>query len=578
MTIGGIVAIALGIAAVFGSVRALHDGRRNRATRIALQLAAAGLLYACLFPPTTHESFLANELTVLTPGATTQQLDALGAAATVVALPGVDAARGIERAPDLGTALRRHPQSRQLRVVGGGLPARDRDAARGLVARFDAAPLPRGLVELDAPAAVRAGSVWRLGGRVVGVADGRVELRDPAGAVVDGAAFGSDGRFALSAPAKAAGAALFALHVRGRDGQSVDEVPVPLVARAGEPLRVLLLAGAPDPELKYLRRWAVDAGVRLDSRLALTEGVALTEGAVALDAAAFAQADLVLIDERAWAALDRAQKQALRAAVRAGLGLLLRVTGPLPAPVAAEWSALGFALHARDPLPAVALDHALGLPDSGLVFARRAIDVQADGATALLRADDGAALALWRADGQGRIGLWWLADSWRLALGGERARYATLWSDTLAALARARGTSVPTLPRDPRVDERAVLCGLAADAAIETPSGERAALVIEHTAVQSACAAYWPAQSGWHTLVSGGSRWPLRVRAADEARALAGAENARATRALVGGATAPADIATRPIPRPRWPFFLAWLAAMTLLWVIERRGARAAQM
>lgn len=578
MNIEWIVAIALGIAAVLACVRALRDGGRNRATRIALQFAAAGLLYVLLFPPTTRESFSADELTVLTPGATAGQIDALDAAATVVALPGADAARGIERAPDLGTALRRHPQSRQLRIVGGGLPARDRDAAHGLAIRFDAAPLPRGVVELDAPATVRAGSTWRLGGRVEGIAGGNVELRDSAGAVAANAALDKEGRFALHAQAKAAGETLFALRVQDRDGQPVETIPVPLLARAGESLRVLLLAGAPDPELKYLRRWAVDAGVRLDSRMALSEGVALTEGAAALDPAALRAADIAIIDERAWATLGSAQKQAVAAEVRDGLGLLLRVTGPVSAPVAAEWAALGFALQTRDPLPAVALDHTLGLHDSGLTFTSQPLAVDAKDGAPLLRADDGATLASWRADGHGRVALWWLADSWRLALGGERARYATLWSDTLATLARARGAIAPTLPRDARVDERALLCGLAPDAAIETTNGERVALVIEHDDGHSDCAAYWPAQSGWHTLVSAGIRWPFHVRAADEARALASAENARATRALVGGETAQADIATRPIPLPRWPFFLAWLAAMTLLWVIERCAARAEQM
>jgi hypothetical protein len=465
-----------------------------------------------------------------------------------------------------------------LRIVGGGLTARDRDAAQGLAIRFDAAPLPRGLAELDAPTSVDTGSVWRLGGRVEGVAGGKVELRDPGGAVVANAALDKDGRFALHAEAKAAGAVLFALRVQDHDGQLVEEIPVPLRARAGESPRVLLLAGAPDPELKYLRRWAVDAGVRLDSRVALSEGVALTEGTAALDSATLRAADIAIIDERAWAMLAAAQKQAVAAAVHDGLGVLLRVTGPLPAPVVAEWAALGFSLQARDPLPAIALDNTLGLHDSGLTFTSQPLAVAAKDAAPLLRADDGTPLALWRANGQGRIGLWWLADSWRLALGGERTRYATLWSDTLATLARARGTPAPTLPRDARVDERALLCGLAPDATIETQHGEHIALLVEHGVGQSDCAAYWPTQSGWHTLVSARTRWPFHVRAADEARALASAENARATSALVGGATAQAGIATRPIPLPRWPFFLTWLAAMALLWVIERHAARAAQM
>ncbi|MEP7098389.1 MAG: carboxypeptidase regulatory-like domain-containing protein, partial [Dokdonella sp.] len=121
MNIEWLVAIALGLAAALGFVRTLRDRSRLRVVRIALQLVVAGLLYVLLFPPLSQEPFSADELTVLTPGVTAAQINAIGVAATIVALPGVDAALGIERAPDLGTALRRHPQSRQLHIVGGGL-------------------------------------------------------------------------------------------------------------------------------------------------------------------------------------------------------------------------------------------------------------------------------------------------------------------------------------------------------------------------------------------------------------------------------------------------------------------------
>ncbi len=573
-----IAAILLALGALLAIVRALRDARAHRAMRIVLQLAVAALLYPCLFPPSTQESFAAGELVALTPGATAVQMDALGGGSTVVALPGLPERSGVERVPDLGTALRRHPELRRLHIVGGGLPLRDRDAARGLVAAFDMAPLPRGVVELDVPADARAGSVWTLSGRVEGVVDGKVELRDPSGAVVASRMLDADGSFALDAQAKAEGETLFALRVLDRDGARVEDVSVPLAARHGAALNVQLLAGAPDPELKYLRRWALDAGVQLDSRIVLSGGIAMTEGHAALDAEGLRKADLAIVDERAWASLGTAQKNALVAAVRGGLGLLLRVTGSIPEPVATEWSALGFRTQASDGATAVSLAKAFDLPGAAPAFTRRALDVDATDAVPLLRADDGAPLALWRVQGEGRIALWWLSDSWRLALAGDHARYGTLWSDTFATLARARGPSPPSLPREARVDERAVFCGVTSDAAIEATDGERVALVIEHDTASSGCAAYWPTQPGWHTLHSAGTRWPFHVRAADEARALASATRARATRALVGGATAQADIATRPIRLPRWPFFLTWLAAMTLLWIIERRAARAAQL
>lgn len=560
------VAIGLVLAVALGNWRAWH-APRHRTLRIGLNVAAGVLLYLCLFPPATREDFTAGELVVLTPGTTSAQLDALSLGATLVALPDVDAPRAIERAPDLGTALRRHADARRLRIVGGGLPPRDREAARGLVAAFDAAPLPRGLVELDTPHAVRAGSVWRLGGRVEGIPGGRVELRDPSGAVVTAQALDAQDRFDLHATAKGEGAALFAVNVLDRDGARVDSAAVPLFARAGAPLKILLLAGAPDPELKYLRRWAADAGFAFDSRIGLSDGVALTEGTLALNEPSLRAADIAILDERAWAALDANQKQALGAAVRDGLGLLLRVTGPVPEPVAAEWAQWGYRVQTSEPVAAVKLDRTLGLAASDLAFARRALAIDANDAAPLLRADDGATLAWVGNRGRGRVALWLLVDSYRLSLGGAAAAFGTLWSDALSAVARARGEDEPALAAFARIDERVVSCGVAADAVVESEAGARTALPVEGA---GRCAAYWPDAPGWHDLLEGGRRWPFFVRARDEAPGLAAGDAVRATRVLVGASSSVSDIATRERALPRWPFFLVWLAATALLWLLER--------
>jgi hypothetical protein len=569
-----VVMILAGAGVLIGSVRAWRSQRRHRMLVIALQIVAAALLVLCLFPPTTQENFAAGEMQVLTPAATPEQLAGVSAGATVIALPGAPDLRGAERVPDLGTALRRHPDLRSLHVIGGGLPARDRDAARGIVTRFDAAALPQGVVDLDAPEWVDAGSVWRLGGRVERVAQGRIEFRDPADVVVAAAPLDADGRFQLHAQAKVAGASLFSLRVLDKDGARIDEIALPLVARAGQPLKIVLLAGAPDPELKYLRRWAVDAGLQLDSRVNLSEGIALTEGSAALDAEALRGADVAIIDERAWATLTAAQKQALTTAVHEGLGVLLRVTGALPAAVTEDWAALGFRTQASAASSTATFDHALGLGDAGLALTRQALQVDAGDATPLLRADDDAPVALWRSEGRGRVGLWWLADSYRLSLGGAQAQFGTLWSAALTTLARARGEKTPQLPREARVDERAVLCNVAAGASVETGQHARVELSIDSTGATAGCAAYWPTQAGWHTLVSGDQRWPFHVRAATEAVALQRADDARATRALITMSAAPAQNAQREHALPRWPFYLGWLAAVALLWWLERRSPR----
>lgn len=565
MTLSMLVAMLL-LMAVLLSIWRCHA---RRWFVVVLQLLAAVLLYLSLFPPTTVQTFTADELLVLTPGATGKQLARLPPLAPRVALPGAITSRDITPVPDLGTALRSHPEIRRLHIIGGGLPARDRDAARGMALRFDAAPLPQGLVELDVPTSVVVGHRWRLQGRVEGVDAGQVGLRDPAGIVQTTQPVDADGRFTLSATARSEGRAVFTLELRDTDGQRIDSASVPLATRPGVATRVLLLAGAPDPELKYLRRWAVDAGLHLESHITLSDGVSLTDGALDLDAQIFDELDLVILDQRVWLTLDAEQKQHLREALDGGLGVLLRVTGDVPETVLGEWAALGFPLRPIEPVGVVSLNRLLGLDANAPDLSVRAIDAQTNMATELWRADDGTPLAWMRLHGQGRIALWRLTDSYRLTLTGHPAAYGSLWSDTLAQLSRASGAPAPTLPRSARVDERAVFCGLADSATAGPEDAATTPLVIE----PDGCAGFWPASTGWHSLQSADAQWPFYVRSRDENAALRAGDTRRATLTLVRGVSDASASAVGTRVWPRWPFLLVWLAAITGLWWLERGGA-----
>ena len=560
-------ALLLALGTLLGLVRSWRARPPRVLLRSLLQVAVALALWLCLWPPSLLPSFRPDQLTVLTPAATPAQI--AGADAAAVVLPGVVAPAALEPVADLATALRHHPQAQRLRVIGGGLPARDRDAARGRLAAFDAAPLPPGIVELAAPGVVGVGARWRLTGRVNAAPGARVELHDPAGAVAASAPTDAQGQFELDVTAKAAGTVDYSLRALDARGAVLDTLPVPLAVRAGERLRLLLLAGAPAAQLKYLRRWALDAGLDLDSRIDLSTGIALREGDARLDPATLAATDLVIIDERAWAGLDDARKQALHDAVAAGLGLLLRASGPLPPAVAQDWRALGFATTATAARE-VAVAHALGASPPLVLTALPLVPAAADAAV-LLRGDDGTPLALWRASGRGRVGMIGFDGDWKFVLGGTPAAQAGLWSALVTQLARAHATAAPQLPQRAQVGERAVLCGVADGDEVEDSQGRRSALLAVAGPAATQCAAYWPVAAGWHALVRGTGRWPFAVLADAADGALARAARADATQALLGALPATdAGAAARARALPRWPFWLAFLGLAGLLWWLER--------
>jgi hypothetical protein len=570
MTLQLLLAAILGAAVLLAMARLLHwqstapPAAKAPQWRLVVLLAAqplcAALLYLTLVPPPVTTA--AGMLVVAARGAGRMPMS-IGQ--HVVALPEASVSTAIERVPDLGTALRRYPEAQRIVVVGEGLPRRDREAARGLPLRFAPGEPPRGIVRLDLPPRAVPGAGFAVGGRVAGHAGGSVELLDPAGRVADRAILTSEGTFALRGVARAAGVALFGLRLRDDDGDIVEAAAVPLVTAAEVPPRILLLAGAPGPEPKFLRRWAADAGLALHAQYPTGGGMAIGDAPLPITASTLARFDLAILDDRSWAALGAGERAALVGAVRGGLGLVLRVTAPLPDATRRQWQALGFTVTGGSEVTAVRLA-AREAP-----LTRRNVRVSGGDMLPLLRDSAGVPLAQWRQEARGRVAIWPLIDSYTLALGGTDARYAELWSSAFAALARGRPTALPRLDGVGRAGERALICGLDGDVDLHAPAGATLRLLADRL---SGCAAFWPERAGWHQLQpAGGAAWLFHVVPGDALPGVRAAEARHATTRLASAAAAASDAATRTRPGSSWPWFLAWIAASAALWWFERARA-----
>jgi hypothetical protein len=595
----------LAIAVVLGSLRLLATHRSQRwgmslAWRMLLQPLLAVLLYLTLFPP-HRDAHSVLPLIVLTSQWQHADLASPLDPARTVALPEAEDADHYPQAPDLASALRLHPRHADLHILGAGLGPRDSDAARGRVSAFNAAPLARGITDLQIPAGIRPGQQITLAGRVHEVDGGSLNLLDPRGQPLARAPLGSNGNFSLEFIARGHGPSLLGLELTDADGVQVESLQVPLVTTAADQPRVLLLSGAPSPELKYLRRWAVDAGVELTSRVQLTERIPQRRGEPALDHAALQSFDLVILDERAWRELGAGDRETLIDAVRAGLGLLLRITdNPAPADRQALQT-LGFDVEATDIIRSVRLDiggtrangiDAANVPSPSLdsapasasssapsdarpVLTRRPLAVTAIDGVPLLATDDGDPLALWRAHGQGRIALWWLSDSYRLVLTGTAAQHGTLWSNAVSTLARpGEPGSLQVASSDSRVGERVMICRVGnADNHIRAtaPDASTTHLLFDG---RGGCAGYWPSAAGFHRIDVHDAA-PLWLYVRDEASApgLAAAQSQHITQTLLEEArqTLATDLPAQQRARP-WSFLIGWVLLFALLGWIERRN------
>ena len=555
------------------------------ATLMALQPVWAALLFLGLFPP--GHPVVGGVLTVVTA-------NARGPVTGVhpIAMPETSVA-GIERAPDLGTALRRYPDTRRIRVLGDGLTGRDRDAARGLAIDFTPGSPRPGLTSLTPPTPVAPGMRFQTGGHVAGLSDAVIELLDPAGRVTDTQKVDADGRFVVSGTVRAAGLATFVVRVRDRAGRIVEQADLPVRIQADAAPRLLILAGAPGPEVKYLRRWSTDAGFVVNTQMSAGGGIQLGDPALAINSATLRQFDVAVIDDRSWAGLG-GERQAVLAAVRGGMGLVLRTGGPLDGPGRAAWRSLGFSLTGPDTLSPMALppvaDQAIARTRSGIggadapagldmgdavipELSRLAITPGGDATVPLIRDAGGATLSAWRAQGLGRIAVFTGVDSYGLTLTGHVDLYGDWWSAMLSTVARPVG-GAPIVNGIAWVGDRMTLCGLSNQARVQRPDGAATTLIADPAA--AGCAGFWPAASGWHLLRTSGPNGAERVSPffAQPADRLAGVRAARDRDAtLMLGRSASAATSTaeaRTQSGPSWPWLLAWLLVGSFLWWFER--------
>ena len=566
-----LVGCVLALACVLALVRLWRQRQQRTHLQLAilmlLQPALAALLYFGLFPP-MQATQPGNRLIVLTAG--WRSASPSHATGHRIALPEAEPSASDERTPDLATALRRHPQVTSLHVLGHGLEARDRDAARGYHIDFNAAPLPAGVVALQFPARVAAGNAIPVSGTVQGVAIGTVELLDPAGQRVQRGSLASDGRFALRTTAREAGLVTYTLRVLDATGALKETVPIPTEVVAATQMHLLVLAGAPNPELKYLRRWAKDAGISLHTQIAIGGGSVMGDAPVTLALESLQKIDAVLLDTRSLQALRVAEVQALTSAIRKGLGVLLQLDAPPSPDLRARLRTWGFELATGEATQSIAL--ASDLPT---LSSYRVTDL-ADGSTSLLSDMHARPVGLWRAVGLGRVGLLPLPETYPLVLQGNHERHAQLWSQVMTTLARSAETALPAAPPAPTwVGAGIALCR---PAVAPANAAQRPALPDSNTESHQ-CAAAWPQRAGWHRLPLGQLELAYYVLPSTTAPAWRLGLRQQATRLLASQATPPASRTASAILQPgrAWPWLLAWCVLAVLAWLCERRWYKSVQ-
>lgn len=556
-----------------------------------LMIASGVLLYLTLFPPRLA---VAGETLVVATADVPADLEP-GPGERLVALPEAPPMAAAERVPDLASALRRHRQVERIRIEGRGLTRRDREIDVGLSAAFSPMKLPEGVTALEPPADVPAGSVFILAGEVTGLDGARAQLLDPAGRIVDRREMGVGGSFTLGGTVRSPGLALFTVRLVGPDGETWSDTPVPVRTLSERPVRALLIA-TPSPEVKYLRRWAEDAGIELTSSLDAGGGVAVGDGRVRIDRATLGDFDVVIVDDRSLQSLESGARAALARAIAGGLGVVVRMDGPANAGSRGGWRALGLDIAGGAEIGQVALPPLADDADiRAALLGPGSQDVPLDltggdqtapeleswrvrtgsDFVAQMTDADGSMLSGWQQSGKGRIALWTVPNSFTLVLTGRSELYYQWWSDTVSAVTRPDRVFRPEFDPLAQASMLLTICGLESEVAIIAPDNTAIPLAVDPAAGERGCAAFWPSRPGTHTIVQTASgredRFAIEILPAEALSGVRARELGEQT--SIWAARQNSERAGEIPDRvgPAWPWFLGWLLVTGALWLLERR-------
>ncbi len=565
--------------------------RRRLAPRLLASLLAPLALGLVVRPPLRTVPAARAVAIVLTPGyqpdTLRQLLRRLGAGTPVWAY----GTRPPTGAKALGSLLQlpdQRPALHQVHLLGEGLAAAELPTLGRLAVVPHPAPAYAGVQAAGWPQHLTLGQRFEVEGTVAGPGPAWVSLyAEGAGRDSVSLPTGS-GSFRLSYQPKAAGLARYTLHLR-RAGQPASAEPLPLEIAPAQLPPVLLLAAVPGFEFKFLKNTLAATGRAVALRTTVSRGLVQTEflnqPAQPLDhltPSLLARYAVVVADAATLATLPAGESQALRAAVQQGrLGIV----------VLAEAASLPAATPARadfvvQPLPTAGTSaQPLTWPEAPRPAVRALLPARLRPGAALrplITAPGGALVAASRRVGLGTAVVSVVPETFRWALQGQAAAYASFWSQLLTAATPAPPPAATWLALDrwPRLRQPLTL-RLAGTQPASQPTvqplagGPAATLALAQDArlPEWSTALYWPATPGWHQ-VRGPGRTAYNFYVYDSA-AWRGPELTVRQQALTqrgqSASPGPAD-GTVTVQQP-WPaawFFGLFLLATGFLWLEEK--------
>jgi hypothetical protein len=331
-----LICLVLAIFAIWREVQ--RESKRNLVLRlVAIVVAIAGL--ACIILPITYESEISlnekNQAVLLTDGYNADSLSAINTPRIYTLSKTVKKsypkATLINTVDDLTQAK---PAIGSLQVLGYGLSEDQLAQLHNLPVKFHAAKSVAGVSAVSWNAQLKTGEKLSVQGSFNNTTDKAVKVAlKGLGTTVDSAFIqaNTSATFDLNTTPRHAGRAVYRL-ISTTDADTIANESIPVTVDAIKPLKILMLAGAPNFEDKFLKNWLTANGYGVAVRSAISkdkfsqEFVNVEQQSLAhLTPGLLEKFDIILSDLDVLKTLNASESGALKQEVlQKGLGIIVR--------------------------------------------------------------------------------------------------------------------------------------------------------------------------------------------------------------------------------------------------------------
>ena len=480
--------------------------------------------------------------------------------------------------------LLQRPNFTTLHVFGYGLSANQLQQLKGKQLVFHAASINTGIINASWQRVLHTGEKLQLQGSFVNRTPQKIILLlSGFNTVLDSIAIPSNTQtiFALATIPKNAGKAVYTLKALGGN-KTIEEELVPVDIHPPDSLTVLVLAGSPDFENRFLKDWLSQNAFSVAQRTAISKGKYgkwfFNMDSMNLDkitAPLLDRFDVLVTDASALAALSPVEEAIIRAKLDAGLGLIVKadtaLTKAFYAPI--------FPLLAQQVKQQQFSVKFGGESNLRFLHGNQPTFIIANPGTLALATDSaGQILAATGLYGQGRVVLTTINNAYEWLLAGNSNTYHNYWGMLVNHAAKKKASTVKISLGQPlpHINQQLLVnIETGSPMPIAKVSGSDVYLRQNLNLPFLWQGRYWPIQTGWQTIAVENYAADFYVYDKADWQYVDAAENLTATHTFIAQQEKTEKLVSNAIakqstPVPKIYFLALFVLSCIVLWA-ERK-------